>query len=206
MNLAQTLIADPTFNLMSRAEKLEEARAIAIVSGMEDDDLAFALAVEEAEGLLASGFQPLQAQEPVSAGIEPCREDRPVCASPVAGNGRCLECGARRASETPSIALENGSVIEFSGDPEPIKSRETVKPAAPVLARFKAVTGHNDRDIGDLLNLARSTVQGYVAGRMAEKLTPAQLTVLRGRLRATAQQAQAMADEIGVSFAERFPD
>ena len=198
MNLAQTLIADPTFNLMSRAERLEEARAIGLVAGMDDDDLAFALAVEEAEGLLASGFSPAEAVQAPVAGIEPCREDRASCASPVAGNGRCMECGARRAAETPAdphaTPVERLTIEAIQQPP-----RQVGKPAAlaaPVLARFKAVTGHNDRDIGDLLNLARSTVQGYVAGRMAEKLTPSQLRTLYSAARDQADKLNDLATQM----------
>lgn len=210
MNLAQTLIADPTFSLMSRAEKLDEARAIGITAGMEDDDLAFALAVEEAEGLVAAGKTDVEPVQALPAGIEPCREDRASCASPVAGNGRCLECGARRAPEQMLVQVEVASG-KSEGSPLSLEPVETVtakignhpvdftaptKPSAPVLARFKAVTGNNDRDIGDLLNMARSTVQATVGGRMPEKLTPAQLNRVYMTLLARAKAAQDLASEL----------
>jgi hypothetical protein len=223
MTLAQTLIADPTFGLMTRAERIDEALALMRSADpeTEPDALEAALAVEEAEGLLtAGGLAPSDATAVLPAGLEPCREDRPSCGAPIAGNGRCLECGARRAAEmvavphllrTPEIyhvdALSPETLVQVSDkDAEFLAARlkkQDLKPAEPrppVLARFKAATAMSDKDIGDLLNLPRSTVQATVSGRIAEKLTPKQLRALLDAL----NQHRDLTVELKADLAERL--
>lgn len=192
VNLAHTLIADPTFALMTHGERLDEALALmrSADPDTDPDPLDAALAVEEAESLMVAGFRPAEAPAPVTPGLEPCREDRAVCDAPVAGNGRCLECGARRAQEI----IAPPAPVAVAREPD--KPLRAAKPAAPVLARFKAATGLSDKNIGDMLNLARSTVQATIAGRMPEKLTPSQHKMLAETLSLQLQKAQELAAEI----------
>lgn len=194
-DIATLLLLDPTFSLMSPAARRLEAVELMRFNGLGDDALEAAVYAEEAEERHAKGDLPAaEAPEPLAAGLEPCRENRAVCGSPVAGNGRCMDCGARRAPETP------GTVTAHLTPEEPSTAAATITmttaqaslraPPPGFLARFKGSTGNNDRQIGDLLGMARSSVQAIIGGRVGETLTPAQLEKLD---RAIAGQQAALA-------------
>lgn len=175
-DVAALLLLDPTFSLMTPAERRLEAVELMRFNGLEPDELEAAVYAEEAEERHARGdFPAPEAPAPLPAGLEPCRENRALCASPVAANGRCMDCGARRAAEpTPEAALDLSAP-----EPAPAATGDTLKAPPPgFLARFKGSTGNNDRQIGDLLGLARSSVQAIIGGRVGETLTPAHLEKL----------------------------
>lgn len=85
---------DPTFATSSRED--QEAEATLLLG--DDDPLAVALAIE-----LALDMGPRSGDAAGGVGDEGCRLEKP-CASPrLAGNGRCMDCGAYRqtAAESP---------------------------------------------------------------------------------------------------------
>jgi hypothetical protein len=218
MNIAALLLADPTFGLMTTAERREEAVAlIASLGGEPDDDLGAALAVEEAEERFAAGeTAQTAAQAPERpAGTE---DHAPGCEGvQIAGNGRCLGCGAQTKSVAPfdHEADERARADRFM---ERIEAGETVStmladirerdrapqqaksPQGGTLAAFKAATRMGDRDIADTIGLARSSVQAIVSGRAGENLTPKQLRALR----AAAVEQQRALDDLVDSLEDRI--
>lgn len=217
MSIADTLLADPTFGLMTTAERREEALAlIASVGGEPDDDLGAALAVEEAEGRYAAGER---GREAVQAPERPAGtgDHAPGCEGVrIAGNGRCLGCGAQVQSVAPPQVEIDRRETEERARADRFMARidagETVsdmlakagqpKPKPPqggTLAAFKAATRMGDRDIADTIGMARSSVQAIVSGRATENLTPSQLRALSDAL---AAQSLALHD-LGLALKER---
>lgn len=220
MSIADTLLADPTFGLMTTAERREEALAlIASAGGDPDDDLGAALAVEEAEERFAAG----ETAPAVSVAPErpPDTEDHVSGCEGVqiAGNGRCLGCGAQVQSIAPRYSSEDivramGEAEEGDGtvDDESAeafadglrsyvdrKGNSPLPPKPPqsgMLAAFKAATRMGDRDIADTIGLARSSVQAIVSGRVGENLTPKQLRTLLTALNAQLDRMQDLAVDL----------
>lgn len=215
--IADLLLSDPTFALMTPAERRVEAVELMKTAGLGDDELEAALHVEEAEARHARGENlAVQAQEVLPAGIEPCREDKASCASPVAATGRCMECGARRVSLTPytgeTITQTLSREMEGIGGDVMISVRTTTDPNAPLiavgkpatanpspnfLARFKGATGLKDVEIADVLGRARSSVQAQVSGRLADNLTAEDADRLAGALEDRVKRLTALLEELG---------
>lgn len=200
--IADLLLSDATFALMSSAERRIEALELMKSNGLGDDELDAAFYVEEAEERHARGENlATEAPRVVSTGMEPCREDRASCASPVAATGRCMECGARRVAESPPADEAVPPELVETNALVPLMEQGlamAAKPASPLfLARFKAATGMGDREIGDLLGRARSSVQAQVSGRIADSLTPEDTSRLAQALVDRVSQLAALREELG---------
>lgn len=189
------LAADPTFNLMSRDEQeAEAALLLGELGAPSDDPLDVALAIEIAE---AGEFVDALTAERVAvaelaAGIEPCRLETPCTGrEPVAGNGRCMSCGAQRAV----AAVEPVVIVQATPAPTKPETRRSIAPAVvqqpatlrhgvtydpgvSFIGRFKEATGATDRELSGMLGMSRATSQAYAGGRLAEKLDDKQLQTL----------------------------
>lgn len=144
---------DPTFATSSPEEQAEEA---ALLLGS-DDPLDIALAVELA--LAASG-----------PGDEGCRLETPCAVPRLAGNGRCLDCGAGRVLVARPLTAKE-AIAPGPRKPKPpsrLRRGVTHDPAASFLGRFKEATGATDNEMADMLGVSRATVQAYIAGRRRE--------------------------------------
>ena len=152
---------DPTFATSSEEEQAEEA---ALLLGS-DDPLDIALAVEMA---LASPTRDHGAAR--GPGDEGCRLAAPCAAPRLAGNGRCLDCGASRVlAPVPLTAKE--AIAPGPRKPKPpseLRRGVTHDPGATFLGRFKEATGATDNEMADMLGVSRATVQAYIAGRRRE--------------------------------------
>jgi len=112
---------DPTFAGSSREDQETEAT---LLLG-DDDPLAVALAIE-----LALDMGPRSGDAAGGVGDEGCRLEKPCAAPRLAGNGRCMDCGAYRqtAPESPQEREEP------SGAPAPPPAPESAPAAAPAHA------------------------------------------------------------------------
>ncbi len=165
---ALALRDDPSFAGMSPAEREEEA---ALLLGT-DDPLDVALAIEMA---LAVPAQPPAIMGPA---LEPCRLEV-SCGGrePLAGNGRCMTCGAARAApaeaEAPETPVERVETVKAPTPPTPAAVAPTPAPAAsgePLTARVKGALGLTDKELADLIGVSRPTAQAYVCGRLPEQV------------------------------------
>lgn len=181
---AAALAADPTFNLMSPEERDEEAaRLLGGFNTPSDDPLDVAMTVELAAALWSAPAT----VEAAAPGVEPCRlngGDGPACGGnePIAGNGRCMTCGAqRRAAENAlAAAVEAQQAAKAPQPPAPIlRHGVTNDPGASFIGRFKEATGATDREASGMLGMSRATCQAYASGRLPEKLTPEQVATIR---------------------------
>lgn len=183
------LAADPTFALMSSLER--EAEAAALLGGFgtpSDDPLDIALAVELASVAVLQAAQEITTTAS-TAGTEPCRlngADGPPCggAEPVAGNGRCMTCGAQR---TVPEQASTGIAVDAPADIA-IPITEPTRPAryadriernlsdldATFIGRFKVATGATEKEVAGMMGVGRSTINAYVAGRLPERLSVSQ--------------------------------
>lgn len=152
---------DPTFATSSPEEQSAEA---ALLLGS-DDPLDIALAVE-----LALQAAPVRVTAS-GPGDEGCRLETP-CGSPrLAGNGRCLDCGANRSTSPVKVLSAKEAIAPGPRKPKPpseLRRGVTHDPAASFLGRFKEATGATDNEIADMLGVSRATVQAYIAGRRRE--------------------------------------
>lgn len=174
-----SLQSDPLLGTMSQEER--EAEAAALLGS--DDPLDIALVVEEA---LAGAQAITAAAATVEATLEPCRLEGEQCGGrePVAGNGRCMTCGAQRALPGPPVATQEQIDEMFPRSdteapaappsaPPPPAATPTPLPAVapdsrPVTARVKDALGLPDKDLASLIGVARPTAQAYVTGRLPE--------------------------------------
>lgn len=150
---AACLRDDPTFATAPREEQEAEA---ALLLGS-DDMLAVALAIE-----LALAAPPAPAAAAGEDEREPCRLEHDCGGrEPLAGNGRCMTCGAHRATPAPPEP------------PQPLPDRRAIKPGMEVRisARYKELTGCTDQQLATLIGKARGTVQAYTSGRINEVLS-----------------------------------
>jgi len=187
------LAADPTFATMNDAEREAEAAALlGTFAEPSDDPLDIAMALEAAAlAFRASTAATTAAPMP---GVEACRlngAEGPPCNGdqPIAGNGRCMTCGAQRtAPETAPTAVQAAPAPAAplkaetapAAAPAPIlRHGVTNDPAASFLGRFKEATGATDREAAGMLGMSRATVQAYAAGRLPEKLDAKQAATLR---------------------------
>ena len=193
------LAADPTFATMNEAER--EAEAAALLGSFaepSDDPLDIAMALEAAARFAVEAWR-AGAGAPIAdawAGVEACRLNGPdgqPCGGnePIAGNGRCMTCGAqRRAADTPPAEPLNLTYDPPARKPAPmaaparpdgaiLRHGVTNDPGASFIGRFKEATGVTDREAAGMLGMSRATVQAYAGGRLPEKLDAKQVATLR---------------------------
>ena len=178
---------DPTFGSSSREDQETEAT---LLLG-DDDPLAVALAIE-----LALDMGPRSGDAAGGVGDEGCRLEKPCAAPRLAGNGRCMDCGAYRqiAPESPQ---EREEPLEAPAPPpEPENAPAAEKPAptarkkpvsyaeahrqrqakalrdpeATFVGRYKELTGTADRELAAMTGKSRATIQAYARGQLPEKL------------------------------------
>lgn len=180
---------DPTFATSTREE--QEAEAAALLGS--DDPLDVAIAIELA---LEGAPAPVAIMGP---GDEGCRLEKPCAAPRIAGNGRCMDCGAYRQNpaaspverEEPSEAPapppepENAPAAE---KPAPVARKKPVSyaeahrqrqakamrdPEATFIGRYKELTGVADRELAAMVGKSRATIQAYARGQLPEILEAA---------------------------------
>lgn len=173
---------DPTFAGSSREDQETEAT---LLLG-DDDPLAVALAIELA--LEAAPAAPAI----MGPGGEGCRLEKPCAAPRLAGNGRCMDCGAYRqtAAESPQEREEPSEAPAPPPAPEsapaaaparkkPVSYAEAHRqrqakalrdPEATFVGRYKELTGTADRELAAMTGKSRATIQAYARGQLPEKL------------------------------------
>ena len=174
---------DPTFATSSREDQETEAT---LLLG-DDDPLAVALAIE-----LALDMGPRSGDAAGGVGDEGCRLEKPCAAPRLAGNGRCMDCGAYRqtAAESPQ---EREEPLEAPAPPPAPESAPAAAPArkkpvsyaeahrqrqakalrdpeATLVGRYKELTGTADRELAAMTGKSRATIQAYARGQLPEKL------------------------------------
>lgn len=172
---------DPTFGSSSREDQETEAT---LLLG-DDDPLAVALAIE-----LALDMGPRSGDAAGGVGDEGCRLEKPCAAPRLAGNGRCMDCGAYRQTAPRSGDAESGVESpqereEPSEAPVPPPAPESAPAAAP--ARKKPVSyaeAHRQRQAKALRDPEATFV-----GRYKELTGTAdrELAAMTGKSRATIQ-------------------
>ncbi len=161
---ALALRDDPTFAAMTETER--EAEAIELVG---DDPLDVALAIEMALSA------PAETPAIMGSGVEPCRLEADCGGrEPLAGNGRCMTCGANRAAPcTPEQPVEAVPAAKApTPRPAPVSSpvEAPARPGEPLVRRFKEALGMPDAQLAALIGVTRPTAQAYVSGRLAEQI------------------------------------
>lgn len=190
---------DPTFATSSREDQETEAT---LLLGT-DDPLDVALAVELA---LAAAPAPVAIMGP---GDEGCRLETPCAAPRLAGNGRCLDCGANRSTSPVKVLSAAEAVSPAPRKPKPpseLRRGITHDPAATFLGRFKEATGATDSEMAEMLGVSRASVQAYIAGRRTEALDEAQARLMIDGL---AERLLLLADlkrDLAVAIGEAHPD
>ncbi len=182
---------DPTFAGSSREDQETEAT---LLLG-DDDPLAVALAIE-----LALDMGPRSGDAAGGVGDEGCRLETPCPAPRLAGNGRCLDCGAYRqiAAERPQ---EHEAPLEAPAPPPAPESAPAPAPARPApvsyaearrqrqakalrdpeatfIGRYKELTGVPDKELAAMAGKSRATIQAYARGQLPEILDPATVRAL----------------------------
>lgn len=174
---------DPTFAGSSREDQETEAT---LLLG-DDDPLAVALAIE-----LALDMGPRSGDAAGGVGDEGCRLEKPCAAPRLAGNGRCMDCGAYRqtAAESPQEREEPSEAPAPPPAPEsapaaaparkkPVSYAEAHRqrqakalrdPEATFVGRYKELTGTADRELAAMTGKSRATIQAYARGQLPEKL------------------------------------
>lgn len=173
---------DPTFATSSREDQETEAT---LLLG-DDDPLAVALAIE-----LALEAAPA-ATAIMGPGDEGCRLEKPCAAPRLAGNGRCMDCGAYRQTaaespqerEEPSEAPAPPPAPESAPAPAPARKKPVSyaeahrqrqakalrDPEATFIGRYKELTGTADRELAAMVGKSRATIQAYARGQLPEIL------------------------------------
>lgn len=177
---------DPTFATSPREE--QEAEAAALLGS--DDPLDVAIAIELA---LQAAPAPVAIMGP---GDEGCRLEKPCAAPRIAGNGRCMDCGAHRQSPATSPVEREEPLDAPAPPPEPENAPAAEKPAPPArkkpvgyaeahrqrqakavrdpeatfVGRYKELTGTADRELAAMTGKSRATIQAYARGQLPEKL------------------------------------
>ena len=172
---------DPTFATSSREDQETEAT---LLLG-DDDPLAVALAIE-----LALDMGPRSGDAAGGVGDEGCRLEKPCAAPRLAGNGRCMDCGAYRQTAPRSGDAEGGVESPQEREepleaPAPPPAPESAPAAAP--ARKKPVSyaeAHRQRQAKALRDPEATFV-----GRYKELTGTAdrELAAMTGKSRATIQ-------------------
>lgn len=179
---------DPTFATSTREE--QEAEAAALLGS--DDPLDVAIAIELA---LEGAPAPVAIMGP---GDEGCRLEKPCAAPRIAGNGRCMDCGAYRQNPAASPVEREEPLDAPAPPPEPENAPAAEKPApvarkkpvsyaeahrqrqakamrdpeATFIGRYKELTGTADRELAAMTGKSRATTQAYARGQLPEKLEP----------------------------------
>ena len=195
---------DPTFAGASTQEQEAEA---ALLLGT-DDPLDIALAVE-----LALADRPAPTAI-MGASDEGCRLETPCVVPRLAGNGRCLDCGAGRLGlRPPSVQARPLSVAEaITPGPRKVRAHSDLRrgvthdPTATFLGRFKEATGATDKEMGEMLGVSRVSVQAYIAGRRAEALSGAQARNLIDALAEHLLLAATLKRDLAVEIGEAYHD
>jgi hypothetical protein len=192
---------DPTFATSSREDQETEA---ALLLGT-DDPLDIAMAIELA---LAAPPAPVTT---TGARGEPCRLETPCGRPRLAGNGRCLDCGAQReaAVEQPASApMTPKTAAKRSSDAEAAKLRRGVThdPEASLLGRFKEATGATDSEMAAMLDISRASVQAYIAGRRTELLSDDQARTLIDGLAERLLLLAGLKRDLAIAIGEIDPD
>ena len=174
---------DPTFATSSREDQETEAT---LLLG-DDDPLAVALAIE-----LALDMGPRSGDAAGGVGDEGCRLEKPCAAPRLAGNGRCMDCGAYRQT-APESPQEREEPLEAPAPPPAPESAPAAAPArkkpvsyaeahrqrqakalrdpeATFVGRYKELTGTADRELAAMTGKSRATIQAYARGQLPEKL------------------------------------
>lgn len=172
---------DPTFGSSSRED--QEAEATLLLG--DDDPLAVALAIE-----LALDMGPRSGAACGGVGDEGCRLEKPCAAPRLAGNGRCMDCGAYRQI-APESLQEREEPLEAPAPPPAPESAPAPAPAhavaSPQAARKKPVSyaeAHRQRQAKALRDPEATFVGRY------KELTGAadrELAAMTGKSRATIQ-------------------
>lgn len=190
---------DPTFATSSPEEQAEEA---ALLLGT-DDPLDVALAVELA---LAAAPAPVAIMGP---GDEGCRLETPCAVPRLAGNGRCLDCGANRSTGPVKVLSAAEAVSPAPRKPKPpseLRRGITHDPAATFLGRFKEATGATDSEMAEMLGVSRASVQAYIAGRRTEALDEAQARLMIDGLAERLLLLAGLKRDLAVAIGEAHPD
>lgn len=190
---------DPTFATSSPTEQAEEA---ALLLGT-DDPLDVALAVELA---LAAAPAPVAIMGP---GDEGCRLETPCAVPRLAGNGRCLDCGANRSTGPVKVLSAAEAVSPAPRKPKPpseLRRGVTHDPAATFCGRLKEATGATDQELADIVGVSRASVQAYVAGRRTELLDDAATRRMIALLDEHLLLAATLKRDLAVSIGEAHPD
>lgn len=179
---------DPTFAGSSREDQETEAT---LLLG-DDDPLDVAIAIELA---LAAAPAPSAI---MGQGDEGCRLEKPCAAPRIAGNGRCMDCGAYRITPPESPVEREEPAEAPAPPPEPENAPAAEKPAparrkkpvsyaeahrqrqakamrdpeATFIGRYKELTGTADRELAAMTGKSRATIQAYARGQLPEKLEP----------------------------------
>lgn len=162
---------DPTFATSSREDQETEAT---LLLG-DDDPLAVALAIE-----LALEAAPA-ATAIMGPGDEGCRLEKPCAAPRLAGNGRCMDCGAYRqtAPESPQEREEPAEAparrkkpVSYAEAHRQRQAKAMRDPEATFIGRYKELTGTADRELAAMTGKSRATIQAYARGQLPEKLEP----------------------------------
>lgn len=191
---------DPTFATSSREDQQTEAT---LLLG-DDDPLAVALAIE-----LALDMGPRSGDAAGGVGDEGCRLETPCAVPRLAGNGRCLDCGANRSTGPVKVLSAAEAVSPAPRKPKPpseLRRGITHDPAATFLGRFKEATGATDSEMAEMLGVSRASVQAYIAGRRTEALDEAQARLMIDGL---AERLLLLADlkrDLAVAIGEAHPD
>lgn len=189
---------DPTFATSSREDQETEA---ALLLGT-DDLLDVALAIELA----------LEAPKPPSAimgpGDEGCRLETPCAVPRLAGNGRCMDCGASRVGPVQRLSAEEAVK---PGPRAPRVASElrrgvTHDPTATFCGRLKEATGATDQELADILGVSRASVQAYVAGRRTELIDDAATRRMIALLDEHLLLAVTLKRDLAVAIGEAHPD
>ena len=221
---AACLRDDPTFARSPRSEQEAEAsEALAREGGDPTDPLELALTIEAAlapaplptpeDVAKVAKSTPVATQRaiildrkgkpPPLPPLEPCREGKEPCSPRVSATGRCMDCGAiRTAPERPVVVVTDVEPYEHEerGPPKAPKEPKGIGGPPPtfsnLLLQAKLLTRWPDHVFAEILKLSRPTVQAYVGGRLAERLTRKQTRALRDSLDSASRELAALVARI----------
>lgn len=175
---AQSLRDDPTFDSMSWAEKLAEARFAAQGVGLEPEIATLEEIVGLADILTAT-------PAPLPGLIRDKDPKAPATLNPAP----VAPLVAKKPSAAPVAAQARAP--SQSDKPALLHDRQSI------LYRFKISTGVSDAFIAELLGMPRSTVQACIARRVKESLTDAQKQLIRENLEAAKAEIANLLAELG---------
>lgn len=172
-----------------------------------DDPLDIAIAIEtalEAPPVTIAASGPAQ---------EPCRLET-SCGGrePLAGNGRCMTCGANRAAPAP-VAPPEAQKPKTAPTPRPRKKKAKASrngiiydPALSFIGRYKELTGATDAEVAEMLGKARQTISAYSHGRLAENLDRGGARIIMNDLADRMVLMAELKRDLGVEMGDFTPD